>query len=120
MFALVYFAITLATLGLLGSMILRIGRTMGDCPQTGASARLASVTIATGFLAIGLGGVLLVAIALPLTAELGAAIFPITGFACLVLGLGFTHAVRVLKAVVAPPAPKARPMAKAPVGGLPA
>ena len=120
MLTLSYFAVTLATLLVLGLMILRIGRAMGSCPQSGAAARIASVTVSTGFVAIGLGGILLVAATLPLIEAEALALFPIMGFACLVLGLGFTHAVRVLKAVVAPPAPKARPMAEPPVGGLPA
>lgn len=105
MLVLTYFAVTLATLLALGLMILRIGRTLGVCPQTGAALRIAAVTIATGFVAIGLGGILLVAAALPLTQDHAVAVFPIMGFACLVLGLGFTHAVRVLKSVAAPAVP---------------
>jgi hypothetical protein len=62
---LAYFAVTLATLIALGRMILQVGRSMGDCPQTGAAARAGSVAITAGFIAIGMGGVILVSAVIP-------------------------------------------------------
>jgi hypothetical protein len=110
-----YFAIALGMLLGLGQMILRIGRALGECPQTGQGARLAAVPIATGFVAIGMGGVLLVATMLAVFDQGPAALFFALGFACMVLGLGFAHAVAKLRdlnkpvkpATVAPAIPAA-------------
>lgn len=96
-----YFAIALATLAGLTVMILRIGAMMSDCPISGATARSASITIATGFAAIGLGGVTLAAILLPMLIDAPAvALLAALGLACLALGLGFTQAVATLRVVV--------------------
>ena len=96
-----YTAISLATLGFLSRMILTIGRMIGDCPQSGAAARSAAVTIATGYSAIGAGGVLIIAAALPALHENStAALLAALGLAAICLGLGFTHAVTTLRAVV--------------------
>ncbi|MEP1522552.1 hypothetical protein [Ascidiaceihabitans sp.] len=90
----------------LASMILRIGTLMGDCPITAARAKTASLTIATGFAAIGAGGVILIGAAIPvLQQEPAAALMIALGFAALSLGLGFTHAVATLRAVTLPPEP---------------
>lgn len=96
----IYFTLTLSVLAALDAMILLIGSRIGECPQTGRAARAASVTIATGFAAIGGGAVLLIAAGLPL---LGGGLAPTllaTGLAALCLGLGFTHAVTTLRAVL--------------------
>ncbi len=61
-----YSILSLGTLAVLAFMILKIGRLIGDCPRSGAAARSAAVTIATGYSAIGAGGVLIIAAALPL------------------------------------------------------
>jgi hypothetical protein len=90
-----YFAVTLGTLLALARMILQVGRSMADCPQTGAAAQSGAIAVASGFLAIGFGGVILTAATIP-------------AVACLTLGLGFAHALRNLRAIVAPP--KATPM----------
>jgi hypothetical protein len=93
-------------------MILRIGALLGDCAQTRATARAASTTIATGFVAIGAGGVILIGAALPLlqgaplTGFLGA-----LGFAALYLGLGFTQAVGTLRALMQDAMAKLAPQA---------
>jgi hypothetical protein len=103
-----YFAVTLATLLALARIILQVGRLMGDCPQTGAAARAGAVAVASGFVAIGLGGVILTAAAIPgvasnaAPAELAVVVLLAVGFACLVLGLGFAHALRNLRAIVQP------------------
>ena len=82
-------------------MILRIGALLGECPQSRATARAGAVTIATGFSAIGAGGVILIGAALALLAQAPMAGFLVAlGFAALCLGLGFTHAISTLRAVM--------------------
>ena len=99
--ALLYIALGFAGLVALATMILRIGTLLGDCPQSRATARAGAVTIATGFCAIGAGGVILIGAALqlfenaPFASFLGA-----LGFAALCLGLGFTQAVGTLRALM--------------------
>ena len=74
---------------------------MGECPQSRATARAGAVTIATGFSAIGVGGVILIGAALALLAQAPMAGFLVAlGFAALCLGLGFTHAISTLRAVM--------------------
>ncbi|MFM2390874.1 MAG: hypothetical protein RLZZ437_2429 [Pseudomonadota bacterium] len=113
---LAYFAVTLATLIALGRMILQVGRSMGDCPQTGAAARAGSVAITAGFIAIGMGGVILVSAVIPAlagnadAAELAVITLLAVGLACVTLGLGFAHALGNLKAIVRP-----RPAAPTPM-----
>lgn len=105
---LIYFAVALTTLGLLARMILRIGQVVGQCPQTAGAARATATALATGYLAMGLGGVILLSALIPV---LGNPAFPqrlsvpvlfTTGLACLTLGLGFAHALRLLRGVVRP------------------
>ena len=74
-FAAIYIALGFGALAALATMILRIGTLLGECPQSKRIARAASVTIATGFAAIGAGGLILVGAVLPLLAEV-----PLTGF----------------------------------------
>jgi hypothetical protein len=109
-----YFTVTLGTLIALGRMILQVGRVMGDCPQTGAAARGAALAIAAGFLAIGFGGVILIAALIPAWANaadptaMGVVTLLALGLCCMTLGLGFAHALRNLRALVQ--APRATPM----------
>ena len=98
-----YALFAFGTLGVLGWMILRIGALLGDCPQSRARARAAAVTIATGFLAIGAGGVVLGGAAAVYLAGNLAFVVGILGFVILCLGLGFSNAVATLRAVIAPP-----------------
>ena len=98
-----YLLISFAALIALCKMILHIGSMLGTCPQTGAAARAAAVTIATGFAAIGAGGLVLISAMMPLYPIALPAVFLLAlGFASLCLGLGFTHAVGTLRAVLAP------------------
>lgn len=114
-FTLAYVALSFAGLAALCRMILRIGAMLGTCPQTGAAARTASVTIATGFAAIGAGGVILIGAVLPLFPQDAFAVFLLAlGFASLCLGLGFTHAVGTLRAVIAVPNAENTPAKPAP------
>lgn len=101
--AVLYVALAFGALVALCIMILRIGAMIGTCPVSGANARTAAVTIATGFAAIGAGGVVLIGAVLPLMAAEPLMGFLLAlGFASLCLGLGFTHAVGTLRAVVTP------------------
>ena len=114
-YILLYIALGIGAVIALGHMILRIGKLMDTCPQNGPAIRVATVTVATGFAAIGTGGVVLIG-ALPLVLRTA----PVTGLvlalglATLSLGLGFTQAVATLQAVVktaAPPIPEGEPQA---------
>lgn len=107
LFAALYIALGFGALAALATMILRIGALLGDCPQNKRTAHAASVTIATGFAAIGAGGVILIGAVLPLMAELPLADFlGALGFAALCLGLGFTQAVGTLRAFMIDAQPK--------------
>jgi hypothetical protein len=103
---LAYFAVTLATLIALGRMILQVGRSLDTCPQTGTLARAGSIAITAGFIAIGMGGVILVSAAIPALAgnadpaELAVITLLTIGLSCVTLGLGFAHALGNLKAIV--------------------
>lgn len=99
--ATLYIALGFGALAALATMILRIGALLGECPQSKRTARAASVTIATGFAAIGAGGVILIGAVLPVLAEVPLAGFlGALGFAALCLGLGFTQAVGTLRALM--------------------
>ncbi|MEO1140327.1 MAG: hypothetical protein AAFW87_12825 [Pseudomonadota bacterium] len=93
-----FIALALLALAVLTKMILVIGQMQSDCPETGATVRLVAVTVATGFCAIGTGGVLLIAAALPVLADVPVvSLLAALGLASLCLGLGFTHAVNTLR-----------------------
>ena len=105
--AILYLSGSLATLAFLSIMILRIGALMADCPDGGPAARTATLTVATGFAAIGAGGVLLIGASLPVLAQLSIpAALAALGFAALCLGLGFTQAIATLRDVLSPRAPR--------------
>ncbi|SLN53805.1 hypothetical protein [Pseudooctadecabacter jejudonensis] len=115
-----YVLLSLAALCALGWMILKIGTLLGDCPAAQARAKAASVTIATGYLAIGAGGIVIGGAVAVFVAPAIAPLFAVLGFVILCLGLGFSNAISTLRAVIAPPqqvgpqAPKADPFADAP------
>lgn len=102
-----YILFALATVAALTTMILRIGAMAGDCPVTQARAHTVSITIATGFAAIGSGGVIMIGAILPFLQNAPfAALLLAMGFAATCLGLGFTHAMGTLRAALMPmPAP---------------
>ncbi|MEL6520127.1 MAG: hypothetical protein AAFQ66_04140 [Pseudomonadota bacterium] len=96
-----YFVLSLSVLGALTYMILQIGVMMGACPVNGPTARSAAITIATGFLAIGAGGVcLLAALITLLPQDEPVAMLVVLGIAGLALGLGFTQAVATMRDVI--------------------
>lgn len=99
-YAVSYLVVETMVVVALAVMILRIGHMLADCPVRGPMVRAASVTIATGFVAIGLGmvvllGVAAVAVGLDSPMPLIGAI----GFGTLCLGLGFSNAIAVLRNV---------------------
>ena len=96
----IYFIGTSALLAVLTGMILRIGAMMSDCPKNGPAIKTASVTISTGFAAIGAGGIILIVALLGLLQlEPILGLLLALGLAALCLGLGFTHAVGTLRLV---------------------
>ncbi len=92
-------------------IILQIGKDMGECPQSGASARAASRVIAVGYAACGLGGLIfassiMVSKSIPLEGfllSLGLVIFA--------LGIGFGIAMSNLREVANKAAIAAKVMA---------
>lgn len=101
--ALLYTVLALGAVVALTLMILRIGALVGDCPVTQARARAVSVTVATGFAAIGAGGVIMIGALLPVLRDAPlVALMLALGFAALCLGLGFTHAMGTLRAALVP------------------
>lgn len=102
-----YFAISLGMLMALTRMIVLIGRGT-ECAQAGTA-------IATGYMAIGVGGVTLIAVLIPLltvstdSIYIGTVTLIAVGLASLTLGLGFTHAVRTLERIARPKAVRFNP-----------
>jgi hypothetical protein len=80
-------------------MIHRIAVEAGKFPERGAVGLAAGVTITTGFVAIGGGVVLLVAVLPLMVPSLAMMVFAM-GINCLILGLGFTQAITTLRAAV--------------------
>ncbi|MEP4036911.1 hypothetical protein [Pseudophaeobacter sp.] len=95
-----YLGLGLLMLLSMALMILKIGSLLGDCPRTGRAAKAAAVTIATGYAMVGLGGVVLIGAAIPLLEGGLLALLPALGLVAICLGLGFSHAVATLRAVV--------------------
>jgi len=98
-----FFLVTAIALAGLSYMIFQIGHALSDCPTTGRAARAGSLTIVTGFIAIGTGAVMIMAAGVFTTfASIGIeAAFAAIGLSLLGLGLGFTHAIATLRDVVA-------------------
>lgn len=92
-----YFGVGLAALACLSTMILLIGRDLATCPVRGRALRVGSISTATGFAAIGLGGLILAVPAVTLFAESATGLFIALGLVLIALGLGFTNAVAILR-----------------------
>ena len=105
-----YFTLGLAALAALTLMILNIGKGIETCPQNGAAARVLARTTATGFAAIGAGGVVLTGAILPMAPQIMPVTLPLAvGFCLLCLGLGFLRAMESLRANLPDPATGAAP-----------
>lgn len=104
-----YFLLTLPVLAGLTVAIRAIASKAGECPSTAAAARLVGASIALGYLTLGGGAVVVLA---GLLAALGPEtpnLFFCAGLAIILLGLGFTHALTLLRASLQPlpePAPQ--------------
>jgi hypothetical protein len=99
--AALYIALAFGALASLAFMILRIGQLLSECPKNGPIIRAGAITIATGFAAIGAGGVVLIGAILPLLSNAPFAGFlGALGLATLCLGLGFINAVGTLRALM--------------------
>ena len=61
-----YVGLGLVMVAAMALMILKIGKLLGDCPVSGSAARVGSVTIATGYAMVGLGGVVLIGAVIPM------------------------------------------------------
>jgi hypothetical protein len=110
--ALTYIILALGTLIALCLMILHIGKLMAHCPEDGGRARVAAITTATGFAAIGAGGVALVGAGLLIFQDVPiVGLLFALGFAALCLGLGFTQAIATLQAVMQRPERAETPVA---------
>lgn len=96
----IYLTIGLILVASMARMILRIGHAMGNCPVSKRAAKTAATTIAAGYSMIGFGGVALIGSLIPSFDIQLWAILPALGMAAICLGLGFTHAANILRAVV--------------------
>ncbi|WP_122072614.1 hypothetical protein [Pseudophaeobacter sp. EL27] len=105
-----YLGLGLLMLLSMALMILKIGSLLGDCPRTGRAAKAAAVTIATGYAMVGLGGVVLIGAAIPLLEDGLLALLPALGLVAICLGLGLSHAVATLRAVVREAVQGAQPL----------
>ena len=96
----IYFAGALTIAVSLAGMILAMGRACSDCPGTEVAAPAAAATVAAGYLVIGASLVTLIAALFPIAGSPLTALFLGLGTAGLVLGLGFSNAVTVLRRVL--------------------
>lgn len=97
-------ALSLAAVGLLSKMIIKIGAMVDHCATTPQQAKTVSVTVATGFIAIGSGGALLISVGVSTLLDVSITGLMISlGLTSLCLGLGFVHAIATLRAVLQNP-----------------
>ena len=104
----IYFSLGFAGLAALALVLVIIGRAAAACPQIGASAKVGTLVITTGFIALGVGAIALIGASLPMLAEGRASgLYLALGFLSLALGLGFsTAAIRLRDILNAAPRPK--------------
>lgn len=97
----IYFAIAAAILAGLTTMLLHIGKLLGACPVSGAAAWSAAITITTGFVAIGIGGIFLLGALMSIIPQSDpTALTAVIGLASLALGLGFSQAAVSLRGAI--------------------
>lgn len=99
----VFFVVAACALTALSYMIFKIGAALADCPTTGRAAKAGSLTIVTGFVAIGAGAVMIIGagVFVALSEIPAEGVLAALGLSVLCLGLGFTHAIATLRDVVA-------------------
>lgn len=97
----IYFTLGFTGLASLALILVLIGRAAAACPQIGASARVGTLVITTGFVALGIGAIALIGAFLPLLTEGRASgLYLALGFLSLSLGLGFSHAAVRLRDIL--------------------
>ena len=97
----IYFSFGIAGLAALALVLVIIGRAAAACPQIGASAKVGTLVITTGFLALGVGAIALIGAFLPLLTEGRASgLYLALGFLSLALGLGFSNAAVRLRDIL--------------------
>ncbi|MFV2053835.1 hypothetical protein [Aliiroseovarius sp. YM-037] len=97
----IYFAISFAALAMLCHVIWKLGSAIGDCPQAERAAKVAAMTILTGFAMIASALVTFIAAGLLFAMDNSySVLFLAIGGAMMVLGLGFTQAAAMLREVV--------------------
>lgn len=96
-----YFSLAFTGLVALALVLVIIGRAAAACPQIGASAKVGTLVITTGFIALGIGAIALIGAFLPLLAEGRASgLYLALGFLSLALGLGFSNAAVRLRDIL--------------------
>ena len=96
-----YFSLGFAGLSALSVVLVIIGRAAAACPQIGASAKVGTLVITTGFVALGVGAIALIGAFLPLLVEGRASgLYLALGFLSLALGLGFSSAAVRLRDIL--------------------
>ncbi|MEM0988417.1 MAG: hypothetical protein AAGK00_06010 [Pseudomonadota bacterium] len=99
---LIYFAIGLAGLLALCTVLVIIGRAAADCPQIGAAAKVGTLVVTTGFASMGVGMIALIGAALPLLLEgPGSGLYLAIGGIAIALGIGFYTAAGILRDILA-------------------
>lgn len=94
-----YLAFSLLALIALAAMILVVAARIARCPDVGNRAMSAGITIAAGFLSLGGGTALLLSALLAMGETIPMASF-CGGTLLVVLGLGFAHAMTMLRQIV--------------------
>ena len=96
-----YLAFSFFALIALAGMIIRVARHISRCPDVGSRAVSAGISIAAGFVSLGGGAALLLAALLAMGETVPMASF-CGGALLVVLGLGFTHAMALLRQIAKP------------------
>ena len=96
---LIFYGTAFAVLIVLAAVLVLVGRAAGRCPQSANAARIATLVVTTGFLAVGAGAIGLAGVALA-TLDSGDPIAGLVGLA-IALGFGFVWAARRLQEVIA-------------------
>lgn len=115
MYLIIYFVAAFLLLGVLDFIIYRVGCEIARCPKAPPGAHAAALAVASGYAAIGAGGVVLAGVIVPAANEFAIyGLFVGLGVACISLGLGFAQAMANLRANLDPIPAQASAAAPAP------
>lgn len=107
-----FLALGIGGLIALASVLVIIGRAAANCPQIGSAAKVGTLVITTGFLALGAGAIAIIGAFLPILLEGQVnGLYLALGFLSLALGLGFSNAAVRLRDIL-----NAAPAVPEPVG----